>query len=138
MYVDKIRPELGITLAAISGALVTWFLINTTNLWIFSLLLLIDVTIGTAGGLIFQNLMSRINLESRGKIFGILTFITNIGGVIGPIIGGYIFEIYRKLPFITSIFVELAIIPLYWIVIRYLLPHIAEKLEVYDSNDTIE
>lgn len=138
LYVDKIRPELGITISTIAGALITWLLINTRNLWIFSLLLLIDVTIATAGGLIFQNLISRINLDSRGKIFGIQTFITNVGGIIGPIIGGYIFDFNPKLPFITSIFVELAIIPLYWVVIRYLLPHIAEKLDVSSSNKAVD
>ena len=138
LYVDKIRPELGITLSTIAGALITWLLINTKNLWIFSLLLLIDVTIATAGGLIFQNLMSRINLDSRGKIFGIQTFITNSGGIMGPLIGGIIFDIDPIFPFLISIFVELAIIPLYWVVIRYLLPHIAEKLDIHSSNKAID
>ncbi|MHA1727473.1 MAG: MFS transporter [Promethearchaeota archaeon] len=131
--VDKIRPEVGIAITSAIGALTTWFLINISELWVFSMVLLVDLTIGGAGGLIFQNLLSRINVKNRGKIMGFYGFFMNLAGVIGPILGGFCFDIEPTLPFIITIFVELSLIPLYWIVVRFLLPHVDESYEISDS-----
>ncbi len=125
--VDKFRPAIGITVTSSLGALVTWFLINSANVWVFSLLLLIDMTIMIASGLIFQNLLSRISLKNRGKILGSGEFFQFLGSVIGPILGGVVWDFYGPTyPFIISIFVELSLIPLYILVVYYLIPHLAE------------
>jgi len=132
MIVDKLRPSIGITITSLLGAIITWFLINSANIWIFSFLLLIDLTIMISAGLIFQNIVSRISTEHRGKILGIGDFFTFLGSVIGPILGGLVWDyISPQFPFIISIFVELSLIPLYIIVVYYLIPHLAEtyKLE---------
>jgi len=125
--VDKFPPAIGITVTSSLGALVTWLLINSANIWIFSLLLLIDMTIMIASGLIFQNLLSRISLKNRGKILGSGEFFQFLGSVIGPILGGIVWDFYGpNYPFIISIFVELSLIPLYLLVVYYLMPHLAE------------
>jgi MFS family permease len=125
--VDKFRPAIGITVTSTLGALVTWFLINSVNIWVFSLFLLIDMTIMIASGLIFQNMLSRISLKNRGKMLGSGEFFQFLGSVIGPILGGVVWDFYGpSYPFIISIFVELSLIPLYLLVVYYLIPHLAE------------
>lgn len=131
--VDKINPSIAIIILSLSGAIVTWFLINTKNILIFAILLLIDLTIAISAGLLFRNLLSRITIEHRGKILGICSFFVNIGSIVGPILGGFVWDISGpKAPFIVSIFVELCLIPLYLIVIYLLLPHVAET---YDKEN---
>ena len=125
--VDKFRPAIGITVTSTLGALVTWFLINSPNIWVFSLLLLIDMTIMIASGLIFQNLLSRISLKNRGKMLGSGEFFQFLGSVIGPILGGVVWDFYGPTyPFIISIFADLSLISLYLLVVYYLIPHLAE------------
>lgn len=128
--VDRLRPSIGITIASSLGALVTWFLINSVNIWIFAALLLVDMTIMIAAGLIFQNLVSRISKEHRGKILGVGEFFAFFGNAIGPILGGIVWDFMgSKFPFIISIFVELSLIPLYLGVVYLLIPHLAESYE---------
>ncbi len=125
---DKIPPAIGIPILASSGALMTWLLISTTNIWMFTGLLLVDLTIGMSAGLIFINLMSRINIKHRGKIMSLSSFFTNLGSSIGPILGGLAYDsLGSAAPFIISIFVELLIIPLYLIIIKILIPYAEES-----------
>ncbi|MHA1106047.1 MAG: MFS transporter [Promethearchaeota archaeon] len=129
--VDKFRPAIGITITSILGALVTWLLINSANIWVFTLLLLVDLTIMISSGLIFQNLLSRISLKNRGKILGSGEFFQFLGAFIGPLIGGIVWDfIGPSYPFIISIFVELSLIPLYLVVVYYLIPHLAEAYAI--------
>ena len=131
IIVDKFRPAIGITATSMLGALVTWFLINSANIWVFSFLLLIDLSIMMASGLIFQNLLSRISLKNRGKILGSGEFFQFLGAFIGPLLGGLVWDfIGPSYPFIISIFVELLLIPLYLVVVYYLIPHLAEVYEI--------
>ncbi|TFG15614.1 MAG: MFS transporter [Promethearchaeota archaeon] len=131
--VDKLEPRIAIVILSLSGAIITWFLINTQNLFLFAILLLLDLTIAISAGLLFRNLLSRITIEHRGKILGMCSVFMNIGSIIGPILGGFVWDIFGpKAPFIISIFVELSLIPLYVIVIYLLLPHVAEK---FDKNE---
>ncbi|MFX1280656.1 MAG: MFS transporter [Promethearchaeota archaeon] len=128
ILVDKLHPLVGITMTSSLGALMTWFLINAANIWMFSLLLLFDLAIGMSAGLIFQNLYSRISSEHRGKIFGIGDFFAFLGAVIGPLVGGMVMDLISlQFPFIISIFVELSLIPLYLAAVYLLLPHMEES-----------
>ncbi|MFX0091626.1 MAG: MFS transporter [Candidatus Hodarchaeota archaeon] len=127
---DRINPLLGITITSIIGAFVTWLLINTTSLWVFAGLLVIDVTVVVTNGLILANIISRVSQKHRGKIFGAQSTASNIGAIAGPIIGGTIWDIFgMKSPFIFSILVELALIPVYLIAVFLIRPHLAESLE---------
>ena len=125
---DKMNPYLGISIASVVGAVVTLFLINTTNLFLFSGLLIIDVTIVSTGGLILQNFLSRISPKHRGKIFGLQGTSSNFGYALGPILGGIVWDSYGpKAPFTLSIFFELALIPLFILAMYYLKPHLQEN-----------
>ncbi|MFW9880238.1 MAG: MFS transporter [Candidatus Thorarchaeota archaeon] len=131
VVVDKLHPLVGISITSSLGALMTWFLINAVNIWVFSVLLLFDIAIGMSSGLIFQNLYSRISTENRGKIFGVGDFFTFLGAVIGPLFGGIVMDLISpQFPFIISIFVELSLIPLYLAAVYLLLPHMAESYEI--------
>jgi len=126
---DRANPYLGISLASGLGAFITLALINTSNLWIFAGLLIIDVTIVTTGGLILSNFISRVSKTHRGKIFGFQSTFSNFGAVVGPILGGILWDFSSKLPFIISILIELVLILPFVIAIFYLKPHLAEKLK---------
>lgn len=137
-FVDKFRPAIGISITSTLGALVTWLLINSTDIWVFSFLLLIDLSIVMASGLIFQNLLSRISLKSRGKILGLGEFFQFLGAFIGPLLGGLVWDfIGPTFPFIISIFVELSLIPLYLVVVYYLIPHLAESYTTMKKEEKI-
>jgi len=125
---DKMNTYLGVAIGSLSGAIITFLLINTNNLIIFAILLSIDVTIATMTGLIIINLFSRINIKHRGKILSFQQFSENIGSITGPILGGMLWDTYSsKYPFLISIIVELILIPLYIIAIFFLKPNLEEK-----------
>ena len=129
MMGDRLPPLLGISILSIIGALLTWFLINTDNIIIFSLLLILDFAVAQAGGLITQNLISRISTRNRGKIFAIIEWMKLMGWIIGPIIGGATWQYFNpRAPFITSIFMELSLILIYYLAIMNLAHFLVEKV----------
>ncbi|MFX0010391.1 MAG: MFS transporter [Candidatus Hermodarchaeota archaeon] len=124
---DRIKPELGISLASVLGAFVTWFLINTQDLLTFSILLTLDIAIAQSAGLVVQNILSRITLKHRGKIFSAFQFFMSIGNILGPILGGLAWDfIGIKAPFIISIIVELFLIPFYILAVVIIKPYLKE------------
>ena len=125
---DRLNPRLTILITGSLGAFITWFLINSPSAWIFGLLLVFDTMFAWLGMLILQNFLSRFSTTHRGKIFGIRQWVSLLGGVIGPIIGGYAWVINHKMPFIISIFVELTLIPLFILALFALKPFVAEKV----------
>ena len=127
VLVDKLKPSIGIGISSFLGSIITWFLINSQNIVIFSILLTIDMTIISVGGLGFQNFLSRISISNRGKIMGIQSFFFNIGAVVGPIMGGFFWDYFgNKAPFTISIIVELSLIPFYIIAVYLMKPHLTE------------
>ena len=133
--VDKIPPALGITFTSLLGSLVTWLLINSKEVWMFSLLLMFDVTIVSTTNLILQNFLSRITIKHRGKVLGIHSTFMNLGNMTGPIIGGLAWDyLGMKAPFMISIIVELFLIPLYLLSVFFVKPYIKET---YESEDAI-
>jgi MFS family permease len=133
--IDRLKPAIGIPITSSLGALITWFLINSYNIWIFAVLLLLDLMIAMATELLLQNIISRISLEHRGKILGMGDFFSASGNVVGPLIGGIFWDLSGpKSPFILSIFIELSLIPLYLIVAYVLIPNLTEK---YDKKGNI-
>ncbi|MFW9929531.1 MAG: MFS transporter [Candidatus Thorarchaeota archaeon] len=132
--VDQIKPELGISVTSIIGAITTWFLINTNNYFIFSILLMIDVTVAQTANLVVQNIISRVSITHRGKSFGALQIVMGFGNVIGPLIGGLAWDyISHTAPFIISIIVELCLIPFYIISVTLIRPLLKEGYEKIDN-----
>jgi len=127
---DKINPYIAISMASLLGGLVTWLIMITRNLWIFSVLLVIDNTIMLTSGFIFMNFLSRVSEKHRGKIFGITTTFDSLGMIIGPIIGGIVWDVLSSTaPFIITIMVEWLLIPFFIIGIWILNPRVVEVLE---------
>jgi MFS family permease len=60
-------------------------------------------------------------------VLGIGSAINNAGGAIGPIAGGILLDTQITMPFITSIFIELSLIPPYLLALKRLKPHFAEQ-----------
>ncbi|MHA1669184.1 MAG: MFS transporter [Promethearchaeota archaeon] len=127
---DKINPYLTITITSFAGGIVTWIIVFLTkNIWILSILLVFDNTIMLTSNFVFINFLSRISEKHRGKIFGLITAFDSLGFIIGPILGGLVYDINYTIPFIISILVEWALIPFFITAIWILNPHVVESLE---------
>ena len=127
---DKINPIIGVAFVSGLGALVTGLIINSTSGLMFGLILLFDSTFAWGGNLILQNVLSRISKIHRGKIFGLAQWLSLFGAVLGPILGGFVWDTFGPTaPFVISIFIELSVIPLYAIAIKMLKPYMAEKVD---------
>ncbi len=125
---DKVGV-VGLIIVSIIGSIVTAIIISTTMPWLFITLLLVDLTLATAGQLITQNLFSRISLTHRGRIFGLVEIMNQSGWVIGPILGGWLWDLINpKAPFIFSIILELSLIPFFILALKYLKGKIDEKV----------
>ncbi len=134
-FVDKFNPALAITISSILGAITTYFFLNTDSLVMIAILWTLDTTIASVAGLSVQNLLSRISVKNRGKIFGLQELFNNIGNIAGPLFGGLAWDnIDPTAPFMISIYVELCLIPFYWIAVTYILPHLAEKTKKEIQN----
>ena len=127
---DKVNPVLGVAVVSGLGALATWFIINSTSGLMFGFILLFDATFAWGGNLILQNVLSRISKIHRGKIFGAAQWLSLLGAVLGPTLGGLAWDnLGPSAPFMISIFIELSVIPLYAIAIISLKPYMAEKVD---------
>ncbi|MHA1820793.1 MAG: MFS transporter [Promethearchaeota archaeon] len=137
---DKIPPHIAVSISSILGALVTYFVINTRVFYIFMLIFLCDKMIASTTGFVMQNFLSRISIQNRGKIFGIKSLFDNIGNIIGPILGGIIYDAYSgRVVFIITIFIELSLIPLFWIGMKKIMPYLSEQYDLDDhSSDKSE
>jgi len=133
--VDRVRPFYAIIGISILGSILTFILINSFNLIFFSIVLIFDLGIAMASNLFLQNIMSRVSITHRGKVFGFGEFFQFFGHTIGPIFGGIAWEYLNpQAPFIISIFIELSLIPVYLIVIYFLLPNLKEKYETENEK----
>ncbi|MFX1378364.1 MAG: MFS transporter [Promethearchaeota archaeon] len=128
---DKLNPYLMVAISSFFGGLVTWLIINSGNLWIFSILLIIDNTIMLTVSFVFINFLSRVSIKHRGKIFGMITLFDSIGMIIGPFLGGMVYlNISHQAPFIISIIVEWSLISFFIIGMKLLNPYLVEPIEV--------
>jgi len=127
---DKVNPYIAISVSAIIGGILTWIIVFfTTNIWILSILLIFDTTIMLTSGFVFMNFLSRVSIKHRGKFFGLTTTFDSIGMIIGPILGGIVYDLNSTTPFLISIFVEWLLIPFFIIGIWILNPQVVESLE---------
>ena len=136
---DKLNPIIGIAIVSGCGSFVTFLVINSTSGIVFGILLLFDSTFAWGGNVILQNILSRISKYHRGKIFGATQWISLLGAILGPIIGGLAWDnLGPRAPFIISIFIELSVIPLYAIAITALKKYMAEKIDEELSGESFE
>ena len=124
-FADNVKPQIWLAVTSLVGSFTTWLLINSTEIWQFSLLFIVDATVVSSAGLVLSKIISQISKKRRGSIFGIQGGISNLGAIAGPIIGGILWETTSdKAPFILSIIVELILAMLYPFVILLLINHI--------------
>ena len=132
---DKIEPVKGMAVVSALGALNTWILINTGSLLVFAILLVTDMTLSKTGELILQNYLSRVSKQHRGKIFGIRRSTSDLGGVLGPLIGGVLWDTQgMRSPFILSIYIELSLIIIMGAAIIVLNKNIDEKVSLKNKK----
>ncbi len=128
--VDNINPYWGIAIVSVAGAVLTFWLINVTQVWMFGIIFLLDRGFALTGALLVKSFISRLSVEKRGINLGFSWSVANIGGVIGPIVGGLLYYSYfPAMPFIISIFVELGLILFYIVGIYTSKDFMAEKLD---------
>lgn len=127
-FADKLNPFYGFFLISCSGALITWLLLSSPSIWVFMFLLIFDVAINSTANLLMEQIFSRISRKNRGKSFSTRNIAQNVGGIIGQISGGLLFDkIGITAPFLVSIAVELSLIPLFLIALKLILPYLEEK-----------
>ncbi len=126
---DRMNPYTGIALFSALGAMATVIIVLTHDIILFSVILIVDMIFGDASSLVLSNIFSRVSIKHRGKVIGAGSAATNLGGALGPIIGGGLVDtIGIASPFIASIFIELSLIPPYLLALKRLKPHFAEQL----------
>lgn len=134
-YLDRMNNYVAISIASLLGASITYLLITTNSISIFAVLLTIDELIVMSVSLLLSNIFSRISIKHRGKLIGFRTFFTNLGGIIGPLTGGVLWEMYsEKTPFIVSIGIELLLIPFFIIAFFLITPYFEEKIDKKKQN----
>lgn len=128
---DKVNIYISITIASILGGITTWLVIISKDLWIFTFLLIIDNVIALFSSFALINFLSRISKKHRGKLIGSLTSFEQLGFSVGPILGGYVWDLIgQSAPFLISIIVEWSLIPLFIIGFWILNPHIEEPVNI--------
>ncbi|MBN2152892.1 MAG: MFS transporter [Candidatus Lokiarchaeota archaeon] len=126
---DRMNPYTGIAVFSVLGALATVAILLTTNIAVFSVILVVDMVFGNASSLVLSNLFSRVSIKHRGKVIGAGSAANNLGGAVGPILGGLLVDSRGiATPFIASIFIETSLILPYILAIKRLKPHLAEQL----------
>ena len=114
---DRLNPVYTLGVASALGALMTWLLINSTQIWQFSIIFLVDSTVVAVAGLVLTKIISTISRERRGTIFGLHDSVSNLGNIGGPLIGGALWDVSDRAPFILSIIIEGCLAVLYPIAI---------------------
>jgi len=118
------QPRYWLSASSLIGALTTWLLINSTEIWQFSVLFAIDVTVVTSAGLVLSKILSDLSKDRRGSVFGLQGLISNFGALCGPLVGGVLWELSGdRAPFHLSIVVEAVLALAYLIILSFFFFH---------------
>jgi MFS family permease len=127
---DRISPSISVLLIYISKSLLIWFLVFTFTPFDFAIVLIFLYLVLESNSYFIQAIMSRISIKHRGKMFGLNIWIDQLGRVIGPLIGGILWDtVAFGAPFIISIFIGLSLIPIFIFAIKKLSYHLVEQVE---------
>jgi MFS family permease len=128
---DRISPSISIFLINIFSSLLIWLLVFTFTPYDFALVLIFLYLVQESNRYFIQAIMSRVSIKHRGKMFGLNIWIDQLGRVIGPLIGGFLWDtITYNAPFIISIFIGLGLIPVFVFAIKKLRFHLVEQIEM--------
>ncbi|MHA2128308.1 MAG: MFS transporter, partial [Promethearchaeota archaeon] len=128
---DRTTPLITVIIIGFFKALMIWLLIIAFSAFDFAIILIFLYIAAESNVYLIQAIMSRVSIKHRGKIFGLNMWIDRLGRVIGPIIGGFLWDTMEDtVPFIVSIYIGLCLIPLYVFAIRELRPYMVEQVEI--------
>ncbi len=130
---DRHNNLISLILIYLFRALFTWLLIVMVSPWTFALILIFYHTTVIANTYLMHSIVSRVSTTHRGKIFGAYEVMRLLGSVIGPMIGGIIWDnpsLSRQTPFIISAIVLILMIPYILFAIWKLKPYMAEKIDL--------
>ena len=127
---DRISPTKSIIIINLSKSLLIWLLVFTFTPYDFATILIFLYLVSESNTYFIQAIMSRISVKHRGKMFGLNMWIDQLGRVIGPLIGGILWDsLAYSAPFIVSIFIVLALIPIFIFAIKKLSFFMVEQVE---------
>ncbi|MFX1346006.1 MAG: MFS transporter [Promethearchaeota archaeon] len=128
---DRISPTLSVIIVNVFKALMIWLLIGAFTSIDFAIILILLYISLESNGYLIQAIMSRVSIKHRGKMFGLHMWVDRLGRVIGPLIGGILWDTVDEIaPFIISIFIILGHIPVFVFAIRNLSPYMVEKIDI--------
>lgn len=128
---DRISPTISIITVNIFKAFMIWLLISAFTSIDFAIILILLYISIESNGYLIQAIMSRVSIKHRGKIFGLHMWVDRLGRVIGPLIGGFLWDnLTETAPFIFSIIIILCLIPVFVYAVRELSPYMVEKAEI--------
>ncbi len=128
---DRISPLKSVIIIGFFKTLMIWLLISAFTPIDFAIILIFLYIAAESNMYLIQAIMSRISIKHRGKIFGLNMWIDRLGRVIGPLIGGFLWDnLDYNVPFIISIYIGLCLIPVFMFAIRKLSPYMVEHVEI--------
>jgi MFS family permease len=128
---DRIPTSISIIGIIIFKTLMIWLLIVTLTPIDFAIILIFLYIASESNNYLIQAILSRLSIKHRGKIFGLNMWIDRLGRVIGPLIGGILWDnLAYSAPFIISIYIGLSLIPLFVFAIRKLSPYMVEQVDI--------
>ncbi len=128
---DRVSPLKSVIIIGFFKALMIWLLISAFTPIDFAMILIFLYIAAESNIYLIQAIMSRISIKHRGKIFGLNMWIDRLGRVIGPLIGGVLWDnLDYTVPFIISIYIGLCLIPIFVFAIRKLSPYIIEQVDI--------
>jgi len=129
MY-DSISATISIIVIGVSRSVIILLLIFTFTPIDFAIILIFLYIVLESNNYFNQAIMSRISIKHRGKVFGLNMWIDQFGRVIGPILGGILWEnLSYDAPFIFAIIMGISLIPVFIFSIRKLSPNMIEIIQ---------
>lgn len=126
---DRISPTISIMMIGIFRTVIIFLLILSLTPIDFAIVLIFLYIVLESNNYFIQAIMSRVSIKHRGKIFGLNMWIDQFGRVIGPIIGGILWDsLSYDAPFVFAMFIGLGLIPVFIFSIRNLNPNMVEVL----------
>ena len=126
---DRITPSMSVVFIGVFKAVLIWLLIYTFTPIDFAVILIFLYMILESNSYFFQAIMSRVSIKHRGKMFGLNIWVDQLGRVIGPLMGGFLWDtLSYSAPFIFSIFIGLGLIPFMIFSVRKLSSYMIEQV----------
>ena len=124
---DRISPTISAIMIGVFRTVIIFLLILTLTPIDFAIVLIFLYIVLESNNYFVQAIMSRVSIKHRGKVFGLNMWIDQLGRVIGPIIGGILWDsLSYDAPFVFAMFIGLCLIPIFIFSIRKLNPNVVE------------